>query len=173
MLLAFMLPRNTIMSYLHIHAFFMAFFFYALGFFCRNVTNCSSSIKVGGFVIALLTYYLFGFRGTNGFVSGLFGDSLVWYGLHVCSGIFILLFLFELFEKMGFAWLELLLVPFKYVSRNALPIIAVHFWAILVYVVFFNKYIQPDYQLLTILIFVCVTVVILVPILNIYINYSR
>ena len=172
-LLAFFLPRNMVLSYLHIPAFFMAFFFYALGFFCRHIQNSSSIIKVCGFGAALLIYILVDFRGTNGFVNGLFGESLIRFILHVCSGIYIIIYLFKQLERLQFAWLKLIMTPFQYISRNALPILAIHFWAMLVFVVFFSKMMTPDYLFYTDFIFVSLVVVLLVPTINKYIHWIQ
>ena len=173
LLLAYVLPRNVILTYLHVQAFFMAFFFYTLGFAYNKMSRRPPVVRFSVFCFALLVYVLVEFRGPNGFVSGLFGDSPVRYLLHVCSGICVVLYLFRLFEKQKVKGLGPLMKPFQYISRNGLPVIAIHFWAMLVYLVFFNKFIQPVFQFPAIFLFVVSAVVLLLPLLNIYIHWTQ
>lgn len=167
-LIAFYIPKNVITTYIHVQAFTMAFFFYSLGFFYGKQT-ISQRNKCIFAIVALITYVCVPFKGVNGFVNGLFGDALGRYMLHVMSGIYITIFVFEIIGKYSGKVFNIIFVPLQYISRNGLAIIGVHFWAMILYVVFISNHVCMEYQSLLIFIFIGVVVVISVPILNKYV----
>ncbi|QYR10318.1 acyltransferase family protein [Prevotella sp. Rep29] len=174
MLMALFLPNNTILLYLHIKPFFMAFAFYTLGFFYnKHIHHLSYKIKTLGLIISCCLYFAIDLGNANGFVNGNFGNSPLLFVLNVCSGIYILLFFFEILERVKFCNLNYLMLPFQYISRNGLPIIAVHFWAMLVYNVFFRNLFPANMQFLMMCLFVGIIVIVSVPLLNRYISIMQ
>lgn len=166
MIVALILPRNNILVYLHVHAHLMAFFFYMAGFFFRDYMKMEQRYKWLLLVVSALAYLFTWHPGCNGFVTGLFGNPSWKWMIHSLAGICASICFFDLIELFFHDYTDKIFKPFTWVSKNGLPIIAVHFWAMLVYLVFIKQYVASALQLPLLIVFVCIVVCLTVPMLN-------
>ena len=110
-----------------------ASFFFSLGYLTKKVIKLmteQSEIKLGLIIILLSPIYLYAIN-MNGIIDLNFnklGNSLVYYILSTISGIFLIISLFILLNR--FVNKSMLQGIFKNIARNALVILAVHYWVI-------------------------------------------
>lgn len=112
---------------------FTASFFFSLGYLTKKIIkymNEMNIIKLGSVIILLSPIYLYAIN-INELIdlhSNKLGNSLVGYILSTISGIFLIVNIFILFNKLVNE--SILQGILKNIARNALIILAVHYWAI-------------------------------------------
>ncbi len=174
LLLSLNIPHCSLTGYIHIHAFFMSFFFYAIGFFYKRYkAMIKESYLVILFCVAVMCNYAFEVDGPDSYITGYFGSSSVRFLIHTLSSIFILLFASDILGKLKFSLLRWAFMVFGFVSRNGLVVIGVHFWALTFYLVFINQYISEEYRYCVANIFVLFTSLASIPLLNRYLDFCK
>lgn len=112
---------------------FTASFFFSLGYLTKKIVkymNEMNSIKLGLIIIPLCFVYFYGIN-TNGAISLIaneLGNNFFGYLLSTICGVFFIISIFILFNK--FVSKSLLQGILKNIARNALVILAVHYWTI-------------------------------------------
>lgn len=110
-----------------------ASFFFSLGYLTKKIIkymNEMNIIKLGSVIILLSPIYLYAIN-INGLIdlhSNELGNSLVGYILSTISGIFLIVNIFILLNKLVNE--SILQGILKNIARNALIILAVHYWVI-------------------------------------------
>lgn len=112
---------------------FTASFFFSLGYLTKKIVkymNEMNSIKLGLIIIPLCFVYFYGIN-TNGAISLIaneLGNNFFGYLLSTICGVFFIISIFILFNR--FVSKSLLQGILKNIARNALVILAVHYWTI-------------------------------------------
>lgn len=142
---------------------FTASFFFSLGYLTKKIikyiTEELSEIKLGLIIILLSLIYLYSIN-MNGIINLNFnklGNSLVYYILSTISGIFLIVSIFILLNR--FMTKSMLQGILKNIARNALIILAVHYWVIKccrIYLYSISK--ESYFSWLVILIMIIVTI---------------
>lgn len=110
-----------------------ASFFFSLGYLTKKIIKYMtelSEIKLGSIILALSLIYLYAIN-INGVVSLVInelGDKFFGYILSTISGIFLIVNIFTFLNR--FVSKSILQGILKNIARNALIILAVHYWAI-------------------------------------------
>ena len=112
---------------------FTASFFFSIGYLTKKIIKHMTElgdIKLGSIIIFLSLIYLYAIN-MNGIIDLNFnklGNSLVYYILSTISGIFLIVSVFILLNR--FVNKSMLQGILKNIARNALVILAVHYWVI-------------------------------------------
>lgn len=107
--------------------------------------NEMNIIKLGSVIILLSPIYLYAIN-MNGLIdlhSNKLGNSLVCYILSTISGIFLIVNIFILFNKLVNE--SILQGILKNIARNALIILAVHYWVIKCCKIFLYSILKENY----------------------------
>lgn len=114
-------------------AVFTASFFFSLGFLTNKIIKYMNEMakkKIALIIILLSPLYLYAINinGSINLSTNKLGDNLLGYILSTVSGIFLIVSIFIFFNK--FINESILQGILKNIARNALIILAVHYWAI-------------------------------------------
>lgn len=127
---------------------FTASFFFAFGYLAKRIIKYMtgmSKIKLGTIIIFLSPIYLYAIN-MNGIINLNFnklGNSLIGYILSTISGIFLIVSIFILLNR--FVNESVLQGVLKNIARNALVILAVHYWVIKCCRIYFYSISKENY----------------------------
>lgn len=127
---------------------FTASFFFSLGYLTKKIIKYMTElgdIKLGSIIILLSLIYLYSIN-MNGIINLNFnklGNSLVYYILSTISGIFLIVSIFILLNR--FVTKSMLQGILKNIARNALIILAVHYWVIKCCRIYFYSISKENY----------------------------
>lgn len=159
--LAIVLSYLRIGGYLKIGPIMMALFFYWLGsMFMKKMKDLEKTPSLVAIII--LSFLLFIFFTIApiivqdvSFVNGVFPvkNGLLFF---VCSisGIFGFVLLFRCLSQLNFWGYNVLKGILRNIARNSLIILAMHYWALVVYSLYLSSYIPNAYQVLVAILFV-------------------
>lgn len=127
---------------------FTASFFFTLGYIGKNTINRLSKLsvlKLGCIILALSFIYLYAINinGAINLFNNSLGNNIFGYALSTVSGIFLIVSTFICLNK--FVSGSILQGILKNIARNALIILAVHYWAIQCCRIFLYPISQENY----------------------------
>lgn len=159
--LAIVLSYLRIGGYLKIGPFLMALFFYWLGTMyvqkMKDLENLPSLVAIIllSFLLCAFFYIAPVIVHDVSFVNGIFPvkNGLLFF---VCSisGILGFVLLFRCLSQLNCWGYNVLKGVLRNIARNSLIILAMHYWALVVYHIYISSYIPDAYQVLVALIFV-------------------
>ena len=164
---AFFLSGIGVGSYMKIGPIFMAFFFYWLGtVFVRQqwrLDKIPSLLAIVLMVFLLYVIYYLAPMIVNDvfFVNGDFPITKSILFL-ICSFVGILnsVLLFKLLSKQNLWGIDFMKGILRNIARNSLIILAMHYWALVLYRLYISSYIPNTYQLCSAIIFIILTCII-------------
>lgn len=142
---------------------FTASFFFSLGYLTKKTVkymNDMSSIKLGLIIIPLCAVYFYGINanGAISLIANELGNNFFGYILSTICGVFLIISIFILLNR--FVNKSILQGILRNIARNALAILAVHYWTILCCRIFFYPVSKENYfPWLGTLIMVIVTII--------------
>lgn len=131
---------------------FTASFFYSLGFLFKNfiLSRLRGNNILHYFVIIfifLIYFYCININGAMSPFHNAFGGSLLSFVASTITGITLVITLFKVLEQYKNRTLNFILSVFHYIAKNAIVILAVHFWIINCIIKYFNSNISnPQYS---------------------------
>ena len=127
----------------HFNTFCLASFFFAIGDLSKPLVQKISSwasrkLFFSILVVSLIYLYAINLNGDFSVATNNLGPSLY----SSCSGILLMLMVFILFSRLYFPQSQFVKGILRNISRNALVILAVHYWFIRIYMLFLSRFLD-------------------------------
>lgn len=156
---------NLILPYCF-SAVFTASFFFSLGYLTKRIIKYMTDlreIKLGLIIILLSSLYLYAvnINGPIGLMTNELGDNLLGYILSTVGGIFLIVSIFILLNR--FVNKSMLQGILKNIARNALVILAVHYWVIKCCRIYFYSISKESYFPYLITLIMIIVIILAIP----------
>jgi len=155
--LAFLCDYFNLGGYIHIGAFFCALFFYAIGSefnLRKNILEQHKSLKFLLFIVSCIGLYLC-IPYTFGRVDVVNSRICVEYPLHFfivsISGIYTFICVFDWISMVKIKIFFYIRSFLRYVGKHSLIVLAIHFWALVLYFIYIQKFISSYNSIISVI----------------------